>query len=133
MSMIRITVSGRAATDPTTKEVRGSSCVSFGVIGDTGTKDDQGNKESIFFWVTIWGKRGETVAKYLKKGERVLVMGNFTQRLYKAPDAEAKIQNQITAQDVDLLGGGLPKDQAPAGQAAAPAASPDDDDELPFY
>lgn len=132
MSMIRMTVSGRAATEPTIKDVNGSSCASFGIIGDTTTKDDQGNWESIFFWVSVWGKRGESIARNLKKGERILVMGSYTQKLYVDKDGAYKIQNRINANDVDYLGGG--KAQGGASDAPAPTAAGEEESEdtLPF-
>lgn len=132
MSMIRVMVSGRAATEPTIKDVNGYPCTSFGVIGDTGTKDEQGNWESIFFWVSVWGKKGESVAKNLKKGERVLVMGGYSQKLYVDKDGAHKIQNRINANDVDFLGGG--KAQGAAAEATAPTAAGEEESEdtLPF-
>ena len=131
MSLVRMTVSGRAATDPTVRDVNGSACTSFTIAADTGTKDESGNWESIFISVSVWGKRGESIAKHLKKGERVLVMGNFSQRLYKDKSNETRVQNRISAQDVDYLGGGA-KAAQPTQAAPGETPAPSEDDVLPF-
>lgn len=109
MSIVRVMVCGRATNDPTIREVNGSSCASFGIAGDTGTKDEHGNYETAFFSVSVWGKKGETIARHLKKGERVLVTGAFSQRMYKDQGGESRVQNKIRAQDVEFLGGGQAK------------------------
>lgn len=132
MSLIRVTVCGRAATEPTMRDVNGSSCASFGVIADTGTKDEKGDWESLFLWVTVWGKKGESVTKHLKKGERVLVMGNYSQRLYKDKDGEIKIQNRVTAQDIEFLGGSQTQPKAATPASVTSTESLDSDDDLPF-
>jgi len=111
MSLVRMTISGRATTDPTVRDVNGSPCTSFGVAAETGAKDEQGNWESIFLWVSVWGKKGDSIAKNLKKGERILVMGNYSQRLYKDKEGSTQIQNRLTAQDIDFLGGGKQSEQ----------------------
>lgn len=128
MSLIRVTVCGRATTAPNVRDVNGSPCTSFGIAADTGTKDAEGNWESIFLWVSAWGKRGESIAKHLKKGERVLVMGSFSQRLYKDKEGNTKVQNKITAHDFEYLGGG----QAQAQAAETGESEPEDNDTLPF-
>lgn len=122
MSIVRVMVCGRATNDPTIRDVNGSQCVSFGVAGDTGTKDEQGNYETVFFSVSVWGKTGEAIARYLKKGEKVLVAGAFSQRMYKDQGGKTRVQNKIRAQDVEFLGGGQAK----------PTDSSDPNDEFPL-
>lgn len=136
MSMVRVMVCGRAATDPTIRDVNGTPCASFGVIGDTTAKDESGRYESIFFWVSVWGKRGDPIAKYLKKGEKVFVQGSMTQKLYKDQQGVTKIRNEIRAQDVEFLSSGRSQmaDTTDGAQPDPPQAAPvqSSDDELPF-
>lgn len=101
------------------RDVNGSQCASFGIAADTGTKDEQGNWESIFLWVSVWGKRGEAIARNLKKGERIYVSGSYSQRLYKDKDGETKVQNRVTAQDVEYFGAGQAQGQAPVADTTA--------------
>lgn len=123
MSLNVISVSGRMATDPTIKDVNGMSCTSFNIASDSMKKDENGTKIPIFYSVSVWGQNGERAAKYLKKGNPVLIVGDFSQRTYTGNDGKDRFQNQIRASNVEYLGG---TKQTQEAKTEVP------EDELPF-
>ena len=106
--------------------------------------DSQGRDKPTLWWrCQLWGKRAESLAPYLTKGQAVTVSGTVTEREYTKDGATHKAM-EIRVQDVALQGG--KRDAAPAQQntaprpvqgAARPAAAPasgfdDMDDDIPF-
>lgn len=98
--------------------------------------EDRSGKEKVTFWfdVSLWGKRGESLGQYIKKGSRIAVTGDLTRR-----EHEGKTFLGVKASDVTLLGGGEQREeprqerQQPTGGAPAGGInSRDMDDEIPF-
>lgn len=79
--------------------------------------------EEVTTWVRVsmWGKRGEAVAKYLTKGTRVSAGGPLTVRQYTAKSGEAGVSVEVRADWLALQGG-----------SDAPARRQPGDDEIPF-
>lgn len=95
--------------------------------------EDRSGKEKVTFWfdVSLWGKRGESLGQYIKKGSRIAVTGDLTRR-----EHEGKTFLGVKASDVTLLGGGEQRDEPSSkAQAADRAQRPvrdDLNDEVPF-
>jgi single-strand DNA-binding protein len=119
----------------------GQSVMNVTVANNVGFGDRQ---QTLWLRVALWGKRGETLAQYLRKGQQVFVSGELTQREYQAADGSMKSSLELNATVIDLLG--KRNDQAaaaPAPQnfqtASAPSSysAPDNfaaafDDDIPF-
>jgi len=69
-------------------------------------------------WVncTMWGKRGEAVAEYLKKGTLVGVSGEVTLREYQDKEGQKRNSLDVRVNDLTLLG---KKDQGEQGPRPA--------------
>ena len=57
----------------------------------------------MWFRVVIWGDRGETLVDSLRKGDSVLVQGNFKQSSFETKDGEKKTALEISATDVAII------------------------------
>jgi len=68
-------------------------------------KGDQWVDESSYWNVDLWGKKAESVNQYLTKGKLVAVSGDMRQDKWEK-DGVQKMNVQITANDVQLLGSG---------------------------
>lgn len=114
--MNKIFVIGRLTADPTASEVSGRSCANFRIASDTKRKDDAGNYIPVFYQVSVWGKPGESCVKFLHKGDKVSVVGDFSCREYTDTKGQSRYSLQIDASgDVEFL--------STRGEAnAAPAA-----------
>lgn len=86
-------------------------------------------KRTIWFDVTLWGKRGEALAQYLTKGGKVAVSGELSTREY-----EGKTYLTVRADQVTLMGGKQEGERQERQQSSggAPAGGYDDGDSIPF-
>lgn len=99
------------------------------------------NKETTWFNVQAWGKRGEVCNQYLRKGSKVMVTGRMTPdkktgrpRVWTAQSGDVGASYELTALDVRFLStqhvdGGA----APVGEVNDPSYEemPPEDD-IPF-
>jgi single-stranded DNA-binding protein len=94
--MIAITVSGRLTQTPQKKELgSGRSVVWFGIAARVYGPNGH---ETVFFDVSIWGNRGESALKYMKKGDTITVIGKF-----QAPQTKGdRVYLKIDAHDFSL-------------------------------
>lgn len=101
------TIAGNIGKDAELRRLQdGTPVAQFSVAVDNG-KDKSGNRrESTWFDCSIWGKRGEALEPYIKKGGKVTVSGRVSARAH-----EGKAYLQINAQEITLQGSGGRGDQ----------------------
>ena len=126
------TFSGNLGNDCRTNNVGGSFVANFSVAVTSGFGD---KKETTWVDCAYWGKGGEAVSAYLKKGQKVVVSGEAS--LKPASDKyQAGIAVRVNS--LTLVGSRSDGDAAapaPAYQAPAPAptpAAPLEEDDIPF-
>ena len=121
--MQTITIAGRIGRDAETRPAGSDVVTSFTVAVD----QRNGRDKTTNWWrVSIWGKRGEALCQYLRKGDNTTVSGEFSLTEY-----EGKPQLNIRANEVALQGGkGGGERQEPDRKAPPPVD--DLDDEIPF-
>ena len=91
---------GRLGADPETDFTKnGRQVAHFSVAVDRGEK-------TTWFRVTAWDKQAEACAKYLHKGDPVLVQGQVSASAYVGDDGEAHPRLELTARVVKFLPGG---------------------------
>ena len=82
------------------------SCVlsfSLAVTDRTSKKDADGNYETDFFKVTVFGVIAECIEKYCSKGDRVLVKGKLKNNNYTKENGEKVYSNEIILSEVEFL------------------------------
>lgn len=123
--MKNITIFGNCAKDAELRRTQsGSEVCGFDVA-----VNDRRTKETYWFSVSYWGKGGVAVQPYLRKGQPVVVSGEFSWHEYND-----KKYLKVNADKVELAGkagGGRSDDDAPQ-QSQAPRSYGDIDDEIPF-
>ena len=79
----------------------GDSIVSFSVPAKSGFGD-----KAVTSWIrcSMFGKRGESVLPYLKKGQLVGVSGEFSAREWTDKEGQKRISNECRVNDLNLLG-----------------------------
>src|SRR5215211_2060199 len=86
MGSNRHQIIGRLGADPALKTsgASGRTWTGFWVATNETWKDRQGNKRTHTEWhrVTCWGRRADTVVKYLRKGSEALFAGPARTREY---------------------------------------------------
>jgi single-strand DNA-binding protein len=106
-----ITLVGHLGKDPQSKTLNdGQTVVSFSIA----TSRKRGDTEITTWWnCSLFGKRGEALARFLKKGDPVLVHGEPVLRKYKATDGTDGVSLDVTCSDFAFIGS---KSDSGAGQ-----------------
>lgn len=93
--------------------------------------DSQGREKGAIWWnCSLFGKRAESLAQYLTKGQSVTVTGQITEREYTNKDGVKVKAQDVRVNDVALQGAAKPA--APAQQQPAGGGNPGFDDDIPF-
>jgi single-strand DNA-binding protein len=123
-----INITGRIGKDAVLRRTQnGDAVLGFTVAVDEGYGQ---NKSTIWFDASIWGKRGESLEQYLRKGTKVSASGEFSMR-----EHEGKTYPTIRVDHIDF---DAPKrDERPEPAQSRHAGQPanfsnDLDDEIPF-
>jgi single-strand DNA-binding protein len=121
----------------------GQAVASFPLATSERYKDKEGNWQERTDWhnVVVWGRQGETVKEYLKKGRSAYVEGRIQTRSYDDRDGNKRWITEIVANRIQFLGGRAEGDRATSAasapddmQAPASVAEPlvSEEDDLPF-
>lgn len=94
--MINVTVAGRVGKDSELRQAGQSQVLSFSVAGDTGFGD---RKQSHWFNCSIWGNQGAALEQYLKKGQQVTVIGEYSER-----EHNGKYYKELRVNSIELQG-----------------------------
>ena len=124
-----LTLFGRLTRDPevrTTPNGKNSTSFSLAVDRYVG-KDAPANAQSAdFIPCVIWGKRGEALARFCKKGDRLLVKGELRIDMYTDKDGKRRSFTNVLVGDFTFIERRQPAEDgataAPAPQTAAPSA-----------
>lgn len=125
-----ITVAGTLGKDAELKKMaNGDAIANFSVA------DSQGRDKPTIWWnCGLYGKRAESLAQYLTKGQAVTVTGSVSEREWTSKDGEKRKSMDVRVSDVALQGGRRDAEpQQERRQAPAPAPVDDlDSDDVPF-
>jgi single-strand DNA-binding protein len=129
--MQQLTIAGNVGKDAELRRTgNGDAVLGFSVAVDNG-KDKNGNKrDSTWFDCSIWGKRAESLERYITKGTKVVLTGRPTAR-----EHNGKAYLGISVNDLTFMGGNSQGGNEPRQdnyQAPEQPAQQGFDDEIPF-
>lgn len=99
--MNQIIIEGNLGADPEIKMLKDEVLASFS-LAHTPRKKVNGlyeDGETVWFRATFWNAKSDSVIENLKKGDRVVVIGKFSQATYKNKDGEMKTSLEISGTD----------------------------------
>ncbi len=130
MYLNKVLIIGNLTRDPELKALpSGMKVCSFGVATNRTYKDKEGNKQETteFHNVSAFGKIGELVAQYMKKGSQVYLEGRLQTRSWDGKDGEKKYRTEIIADTVQFgnrpTGAGSAKSSVGGASSAGSVAS----------
>ena len=103
----RVMLLGNLGADPDLKVTAGGQAVLKLRLATTETYLDKANaRQERTEWhsITVWGKRGEALAKILSKGSSIFVEGSLRTSSYEK-DGEKRYRTEINANNIILSGG----------------------------
>lgn len=123
--MQSVVMLGRCCEDPELRLTSGGvACCRWRLAVDRDYRSADGSRLCDFFPCIAWRGTAEHVAKWWRKGQRMLAEGHMEVRSYLAADGTKRIVTEFIVERSHFCGDAPQKSQ---GEAAAP---PDDD--LPF-
>jgi single-strand DNA-binding protein len=140
---------GHLTRDPETRAVGETSVTNFGIATNHKwqSKDGEKKEEVYFGECQCWGKRGEAIARFVKKGDALSVQGRLRLEQWDDKGGVKQTRTRIEVEDFQFLGGkrdGGDEQAAPQAKPRArtsgvnattrPAAATSalDDDDIPF-
>jgi single-strand DNA-binding protein len=96
--MKNIVISGNCTKDAELRTTQGGSQVAGFAIAVNGFAN--GEKTTTFFDVSMWGKRGEAIMQFAKRGAKMCVAGELSTR-----DHNGKTYLTVNASDFTPMGG----------------------------
>ena len=100
--MNKVILMGRLTRDPEMRYGQsGTGIASFSLAVDRRFKRE-GQAEADFFNCTAFGKQGEFVEKYLKKGTKILLEGEIQQNNYTNRDGQEVRSYQVIANSIEF-------------------------------
>jgi single-strand DNA-binding protein len=113
----KVLLLGNLGADPELRVTPGGQAVLKLRLATTESYLDKSNtRQERTEWhrITIWGKRGEALAKFLTKGERLFVEGRIQTSSYEK-NGEKRYSTEIIANNVILAGSGRGRGDRPEG------------------
>ena len=135
--MNKVILIGNLTRDPELTETpSGVAVCRFAIAVSRDYANADGTRETDFFNITVWRGRAENCGKYLKKGNKVAIVGSLQNRSYEDKDGIKRNVTDVVANEVEFL---TPKQQGDEEERVLsvtrkphPQLEQIDDNQLPF-
>ncbi len=120
--MNKVVLIGRLTKDPELRFTpnNGTAVATFTLAVDRKFLGPNGQKETDFIPIVVWGKMGETVANYMNKGRLIAISGRMQTRSYDAKDGTKRYVTEVVADDVQFLDKGQSQTQQTRTNSPSP-------------
>ena len=100
--MNKVQLIGRLTKDPELRYTRNQIPVaSYSIAVNEGYGDD---KVTTYVNLTTWGKRGEFVSKYFKKGQAIAIVGRLNNNNYEDKDGKKVYTLEVVTEETEFVG-----------------------------
>lgn len=137
--MNKVILVGNLTRDPELSETpNGVAVCRFAIAVSRDYANSDGSRETDFFNITVWRGRAENCGKYLKKGNKVAIVGSLQNRSYEDKDGIKRTVTDVIANEVEFLTPKSSQGDADAESVVAsakrelPKLEAIDDNQLPF-
>ena len=108
MDLNKVTLIGNMVQDPESRNLRsGQTVTRFSVATNYSWQDvkTKTKKEAVDFHdVIAWGKLGDIIRQYVKKGSKLYIEGRLRNRKYTTKDGQKRTIKEIVADNMIMLG-----------------------------
>lgn len=130
-SLNKVQLIGHLGADPESRfTTSGSAVTNFTLATNESWRTDDGETKEKTEWhrVVVFGKRAETVAEYMKKGQLVYVEGRLQTRSWEDKDKVKRYTTEILCDNFTMLG----RKSEDGGAGGSSKKATDQEDDLPF-
>lgn len=109
----KVLLIGRLGKDPEVRYTNGGTAVAkFDLATDESYKDKDGKKQTKTEWhrCICFGKLGEVIGEYLKKGKQVYVEGKLQTRSWEDKEGVKRYTTEVNINNMVMLGDSQGKD-----------------------
>ena len=119
----QVTILGNTGRDVELRYTpQGTPVANFSIASNTVRNTAQGKqKKTDWYNVSAFGKQGETLAKYVSKGDQILVRGKLTFNPWLDREGQPRVSADVTLQDFEFVGGNAAKTAQEAAEETIPA------------
>ena len=133
----KVILMGNLTRDPELKNLgSGTALCEIGMATNRKFKTQSGEmkEETCFIDITLWGRMGENLHRYLKKGDPVLIEGRLKFDTWETPEGQKRSKLSVVAEGMQFVPrGGTQQGQDGQQQSADPFADQRPSDvEVPF-
>jgi single-strand DNA-binding protein len=102
-------IMGNLTRDPEMRATpSGAQVCGFSVAVNRTYKDSSGQQQEAVSFIdcSAWGKAGEIITQYAKKGSGIMVSGRLDQRSWEDKEGQKRSRVEIVVEDFNFIGGG---------------------------
>ncbi len=129
-SLNKVLLIGHLGADPESRFMTsGSAVTNFSLATNESWKSAEGDSKDKTEWhkVVIFGKKAETAAEYMKKGQLVFIEGRLQTRSWEDKDKVKRYTTEILCDNFTMLGR-----KGEDGGTSSAQKDADQEDDLPF-
>lgn len=100
-------IMGNLTRDPELRTTpSGAQVCSFSVAVNRSFKDSSGQQQEAVSFIdcSAWGRAGEIIAQYAKKGSGIMVSGRLDQRSWEDKEGQKRSRVEIVVEDFNFIG-----------------------------
>ena len=102
--MNKVNLIGGLTRDPEVKNTTtGKAVATFTLAANRRFKNKDGQKETDFIPIVVWGKQAEFVGQYLSKGSQIGLSGRLQVRSYDGQDGQRRYVTEVVADEVYFI------------------------------
>ena len=107
--MNKVQLIGRLTKDPELRYTKSNIAVaSYTLAINTGYGEKQ---QTDYINITTWGKSGEFVKNYFKKGQAIAIVGRLRSNSYEDKDGNKRHTIEVITEDIEFVGGKKQEEQ----------------------
>lgn len=127
--MNKVHLIGNLTKEPELRYTKNNTPVASYTIAINTRYGDQ--QQTDFINISSWGKSGEFVSKYFKKGQPIAITGRLKNRNYEDSNGVKHYSMEVVTEDIEFVGSKKEEDKIESREEFVPNFNIEDE-ELPF-
>ncbi len=123
--MNKVLLIGRLTANPELRyTISNNAVTTFSIAVDRNFKNEDGNKEADFINIVAWNKKAEFINQYLKKGDKVGIIGRLQVRSYQNDKGQNRYVTEVVADEVEFLNTKKPEEKLASAEVKVDSNKP---------
>ncbi len=119
--MLQVEIIGNVGSDAILKEISGKVCLTFSIAHTDRYTNKDGAIVEKTMWVSCIRTGGENLAPHIKKGSKLFIRGNYSDKLFQNGNGQSEISRSVNVSELQFL---TPKQEQEPAQTATTQTTP---------